>query len=64
MGYRKRDGKEYYYIYWKGCPAEDDKWEPKENISEAALKAWEPQNQKRTKPWKGHGSKRSTDRTS
>ena len=41
MGYRKRNGKEYYYIHWKGYPADDDIWEPKENISEAALRVWE-----------------------
>jgi Chromo (CHRromatin Organisation MOdifier) domain len=39
MGYRKRNGKEYYYIHWKGYPAEDDTWEPKENLNEAALRA-------------------------
>ena len=44
MGYRKRKGKEYYYIHWKGYPAEDDTWEPKKNISEAALRIWEQQN--------------------
>jgi hypothetical protein len=64
MGYRKRNDTEYYYIHWKGYPAEDDTWEPKENISEAALKAWERQNQEKTKPRKGRGPKRSTDRTS
>ena len=47
MGHRKRHGKEYYYIHWKGYPAEDDTWEPKENISEAALKTWESQEQLR-----------------
>jgi hypothetical protein len=66
MGYRKRNGQETYFIHWKGYPAEDDTWEPKKNISEAALKAWERQSQERTndKPRKGRGSKRSTDRTS
>ena len=67
MEYRKRSGKEYYYIHWKGYPAvEDDTWEPKENISEAALRARERQSQERTndKVQKGRISKRSTDRTS
>ena len=47
MGYRKRNGQEEYYIHWKGYPAEDDTWEPKENISKAALRAWERQSQER-----------------
>jgi hypothetical protein len=47
MGYRKRNGNEYYYIHWKGYPADDDTWEPKENISEAALKIWERQNERK-----------------
>ena len=47
MGHRKKNGKDYYYIHWKGYPAEDDTWEPKENISEAALRAWERQKQRR-----------------
>ena len=61
MGYRKRDGKEYYYIHWKGYPAEDDTWEPKENLSEATLRAWERQNQERTndKAKKGRGPART-----
>jgi hypothetical protein len=63
MGYRKREGMEYYYIHWKGYPAEDDTWEPKENISEAALKAWERQGREKTnnKARKGHRSKRRTE---
>jgi hypothetical protein len=44
MGYRKKNGKEYYYIHWEGYPAEDDSWEPKENLNEAALKSWELQS--------------------
>src|SRR5213078_3120564 len=44
LGYQKRKGKDYYYIHWKGYPAEDDTWEPKENISKAALKIWEQQS--------------------
>ena len=46
MGYRKRNGKEYYYIHWEGYPAEDDSWEPKENLNEAALKSWEQERRK------------------
>ena len=67
MGYRKRNGKEYYYIHWKGYPADDDTWEPKENISEAALKIWERQSQERRRKdvqqgTAEHGSERQTDR--
>ena len=47
MGYRKRNGKEYYYIHWKGYSADDDTWEPKENISEAALRVWERQSREK-----------------
>ena len=43
MGHRTRHGKDFYYIHWKGYPAEDDTWEPKENISEAVLRTWERQ---------------------
>src|SRR5437667_6611439 len=46
LGYQKRRGKDYYYIHWKGYPAEDDTWEPKENISKTALKIWEQQSGK------------------
>ena len=35
------DGKDYYYIHWKGYPAEDDSWEPQENLTDATLKMWE-----------------------
>ena len=47
MGYRKKNGKEYYYIHWEGYPAEDDSWEPKESLNEAALRDWEYQNQEK-----------------
>jgi Chromo (CHRromatin Organisation MOdifier) domain len=49
MGYRKQNGKEYYYIHWKGYPADDDTWEPKENLNEAALAFWECQKQGKKK---------------
>ena len=32
-------------VHCKGYPAEDDKWEPKENLSETALRARERQSQ-------------------
>ena len=41
MRYRKRNEKEYYYIHWKEYPAEDNTWESKENLNEAALRSWE-----------------------
>jgi hypothetical protein len=47
MGYRKKNGKEYYYIHWEGYPAEDDTWEPKENLNEAALRSWELQSREK-----------------
>src|SRR5947207_8177265 len=46
LGYQKQKGKDYYYIHWKGYPAEDDTWEPKENISKTALKIWEQRKKK------------------
>jgi len=49
IGHRKQNGKEYFYIHWKGYPAEDDTWEPKENLSKVALEIWERQGQE-TKP--------------
>jgi hypothetical protein len=45
LGRRIRNNREEYYIHWKGYPADDDTWEPKTNISQAALKAWEQQEQ-------------------
>ena len=56
-GHRKQGGKEYYYIHWKGYPAEDDTWEPRENLSKAALEAWERRNQGEKGKKKGHGKK-------
>jgi Chromo (CHRromatin Organisation MOdifier) domain len=34
-------GKEYFYIHWKGYPAKDDSWEPRENLSPETLAKWE-----------------------
>ena len=41
MGRKMIDGKEYFYIHWKGYPAEDDSWEPRENLSLETILAWE-----------------------
>jgi len=41
MGHKVVKGKDYYYIHWKGYPAEDDSWEPRENLTPEALKSWE-----------------------
>ena len=45
MGYKKENGKDYYYVHWKGYPAEDDSWEPKENLNDVALQCWEESQQ-------------------
>ena len=41
MGHKVVKGKDYYYIHWKGYPAEDDSWEPRENLTPEALRSWE-----------------------
>jgi len=41
MGHKVMDEKDYYYIHWKDYPAEDDSWEPRENLSDETLKVWE-----------------------
>jgi hypothetical protein len=41
MGHKRIHGEDYYYIHWKGYPAEDDSWEPKTNLSPQTLKKWE-----------------------
>ena len=28
-----RKGKPYYYIHWKNYPADDDSWEPEDNLT-------------------------------
>ena len=47
MGYKKENGKEYYYVHWKGYLAEDDSWEPKENLNDVALQGWKESQQSR-----------------
>ena len=41
LGHQWENGKEYYYIHWKGYPAEDDSWEPRENLSPETIIVWE-----------------------
>ena len=41
MGHKVVKGKDYYYIHWKGYPAEDDSWESRENLTPEALQSWE-----------------------
>ena len=40
MGHKVTDGVNYYYIHWKGYPAEDDSWEHEENITKETLDLW------------------------
>ena len=40
MGHKVIDGKHYYYIHWKDYPAEDDTWEPEENLTKETLDLW------------------------
>ena len=40
MGHKVIDGEHYYYIHWKGYPAEDDTWEPEENLTNETLDLW------------------------
>jgi hypothetical protein len=47
LGRKLVDGKEHFYIHWKGYPAEDDSWEPRENLSAETLKLWEKTKEQR-----------------
>ena len=40
MGQKVIDGKHYYYIHWNDYPAEDDTWEPEENLTKETLDLW------------------------
>ena len=40
MDHKVIDGKHYYYIHWKDYPAEDDTWEPEENLINEILNLW------------------------
>ena len=40
MGHKVVKGIDYYYIHWKGYPAEDDSWEPVTNLNPQTLKSW------------------------
>ena len=41
MGHKVINGVDYYYIHWKGYPAEDDTWKPVTNLTNETLKMWE-----------------------
>ena len=41
LGHQCKNRKEYYYIHWKGYPAEDDSWEPRENLLPETIIVWE-----------------------
>jgi hypothetical protein len=47
LGQKTVDGQEYFYIHWKGYPAEDDSWEPRSNLSPETLQLWQRTNQRR-----------------
>ena len=47
MGHKVIDGKHYYYIHWKDYPAEDDTWEPEENLTKEILDLWRKSVKKR-----------------
>ena len=40
MDHKVIDEKHYYYIHWKDYPAEDDTWEPEENLTNETLDLW------------------------
>jgi hypothetical protein len=40
MGHKVIDGMDYYYIHWKGYPAEDDSWEPATNLTPETMQLW------------------------
>ena len=40
MGQKMIDGKEHFYIHWKGYPAEDDSREPRENLALKTIAIW------------------------
>lgn len=47
LGRKMIAGVEHFYIHWKGYPAEDDSWEPRQNLTPETLKMWEQANQEK-----------------
>ena len=63
MGHKIMNGEDYYYIHWKGYPAEDDSWEPKSNLNKEALKEWENRRITRSTMDNGNASSLNNDRS-
>ena len=51
MGHKVIDGKHYYYIHWKDYPAEDNTWEPEENLTKKTLDLWRKSINTRRTSW-------------
>jgi hypothetical protein len=62
LGHKVVNGKDFYYVHWKGYPADDDTWEPKENLNELAIRSWKERIKTRSsikRRNEGHGRARN-----